>query len=114
MGRTEGNYVIFVRIVLTQRKCILCFVCLHKNETAEAAAAAAKEIRGMTQLTLYLSCVLITGHYTCRQHKISNCFYCCVSREITTKANNGYKLMSAPNVTLSNFRLIVIILTNIL
>ena len=67
----------------------------------------------MTQLTLYLSCVLITGHSTCRQHKISNCFYCCVSREITTKANNIHTLMSAVNVTMPNFRLIVIILSNL-
>ena len=76
MRGRQANYVTFVRIVLIHRKCILCFAGLHKNKTV---AAAASITRGMTQLKLYLSCVIITGHSTCRQHGISIIRYCCVS-----------------------------------
>ena len=78
MRGTEGNYVIFVFISFKREGNEYNVSPVYiKTKHSVAAAAASKENRGMTQLTLYLSCVLmITGHYTCgrQQMKYQNIF----------------------------------------
>ena len=75
-----------------------------KTKHSVAAAAASKENRrdDATHIIFIMRIDNRPFHLQATD-EISNCFYCCVSREITTKANNRYKLTATNNATHSNF-----------